>query len=287
MGPCEQVVEQLIRELPIKCKHNPYYAGSFNGNDCIRLVENMDFILDSLNNNFATDEKLQSITMRFREVWNLWKSILPTVRAARKLSSEEIEQLNVDVEAFCKTYKEKTNGSITIKLHILAAHLAEQIATFGTIGMFCEDSLESIHAIVNSVARVYSMAPPKERAGLVFKSLHARKRGKRNDDKLEKSKKKLTGSGTRKRQGKNKSKLEEIRQDKPSHLTHFSEKLKDSLYNDLFMVDVDKNTQEKIFYHLTMLMQSNAKIIFKIWIWSYFIVFTAGCSNRKKKSLSV
>ena len=68
MGPCEQVVEQLISELPINCKHNPYYDGSFNGNDCIQLVENMAFILEQLNKHFSTDEYLKLITMRFREV---------------------------------------------------------------------------------------------------------------------------------------------------------------------------------------------------------------------------
>ena len=44
MGFCEPMIERLITEAFINCKNNPYYAGSFNGNDCIRLVENASFI---------------------------------------------------------------------------------------------------------------------------------------------------------------------------------------------------------------------------------------------------
>ena len=48
MGNCERLIERMISESPINCKHNPYYSGSFNGNDCLRLVENMDYVFDEL-----------------------------------------------------------------------------------------------------------------------------------------------------------------------------------------------------------------------------------------------
>ena len=48
MGDCEQLLEHMISESPINCKHNPYYGGLFNGNDCIQLVHNMDFVISKL-----------------------------------------------------------------------------------------------------------------------------------------------------------------------------------------------------------------------------------------------
>ena len=79
MGPRERIIERLITEPPINCKHNPYYAGAFNGNDCIRLVKNMSFILNSLQEQFESDETLTSLTACFYEIWTLWQSILPII----------------------------------------------------------------------------------------------------------------------------------------------------------------------------------------------------------------
>ena len=78
--------------------------------------------------------------------------------------------------AFCDVYKMNCDGTFIIKTHILI----DQLDLYGTIVMFCEDNLESIHAIVNSFARIYLMVPQKRRTHLIFQSLHARKDGKRN-----------------------------------------------------------------------------------------------------------
>ena len=148
---------------------------------------------------------MKDITSRSHEVWFLWQSILPSIRAARKISPEEIEQFESDIKSFCEVYIQNTKGSITIKIHLMEAHLMEQISLYGTIGVLCEDSLESIHAIVNSVARIYATTPANKWAGLVFKTLHARKQGKRSVNiyiKMKKSKKQLSGIGKRNRQGK-------------------------------------------------------------------------------------
>ena len=32
-GEAERLIEKIISEEHINCKHNPYYSGSFNGND--------------------------------------------------------------------------------------------------------------------------------------------------------------------------------------------------------------------------------------------------------------
>lgn len=46
-GKYERVLERVI-ETVINCKHNPFYGGSFNGNDCFRLLHNNDLLFDAL-----------------------------------------------------------------------------------------------------------------------------------------------------------------------------------------------------------------------------------------------
>ena len=111
MGPCKCMIERLITKSPINCKHNPYYAGSFNGNDCIWLVENASFIFDSLEDKFRTDKQLKDIILRFCEICVLWQSILPAIRAAHKLSPKAIEQLESDIKSFCEAYVKNTKGT--------------------------------------------------------------------------------------------------------------------------------------------------------------------------------
>ena len=146
----------------------------------MRLVQNMDIVLDRLADEYEQNENMQNISLCHTEMWARWNSTLLTIRVAKKLKAEEIEQLKVEIIAFCDVYKMNCDGTFTIKMHILAALVIDQLDLYGTIGMFCEDNLESIHAIVNSFARIYSMVPPKRRTQLILQSLHSRKDGKRN-----------------------------------------------------------------------------------------------------------
>ena len=101
MGKCEQLIERLITKSPINCKHNTYYSGSFNGNNCLRLVQNMDFVMNKLQEKLDQDGNKSTLCERYGQIWSFWKSILPTLRAARRLSDEEIEQLYKDIDVFC------------------------------------------------------------------------------------------------------------------------------------------------------------------------------------------
>ena len=50
-GPVEHALESVISANPILAKHNLYYGGSFNGNDCTRLFRKCEFdfqIIDGL-----------------------------------------------------------------------------------------------------------------------------------------------------------------------------------------------------------------------------------------------
>jgi len=62
-----------------------------------------------------------------------------------------------------------------IKIHQLL-HVIEQLILYGMIGLFAEDSAESIHAIVNLLARRYAALDSSRRATQVMRALEMRKR---------------------------------------------------------------------------------------------------------------
>ena len=74
-------------------------------------------------------------------------------------------------------------------MYLLAAHIQNQLQLYGTVGYLCEDFLESIHAIVNTFAKIYCMCAPQHRRRAVMQSLHARELGKRKVHATEKVKK--------------------------------------------------------------------------------------------------
>jgi hypothetical protein len=43
-GGYNMMLESVISNTPISAKHNPFYKGAFNGNDCFRLIANHDLI---------------------------------------------------------------------------------------------------------------------------------------------------------------------------------------------------------------------------------------------------
>jgi len=66
-------------------------------------------------------------------------------------------------------------GSVTIKIHQLVDHTAKQLTEYGTIGLLAEDSVESIHAIVNVLARWYATLDSNRRSTQVMRALTMRK----------------------------------------------------------------------------------------------------------------
>ena len=73
-----------------------------------------------------------------------------------------------EIKGCCDTYKSNCEGMFTIKMHILAVHVSQQLDEYGTVGGLSEDLLESIIAIVNSFAKIYCMVQKQQRAGIVF-----------------------------------------------------------------------------------------------------------------------
>ena len=82
-GKYEQTLERLIGQPPINAKHNPFYGGSFNGNDCFRLLQNYRLIVDSLRDaasDTPDDEKakIEDIATRYDIILGSISNIAPS-----------------------------------------------------------------------------------------------------------------------------------------------------------------------------------------------------------------
>jgi len=180
-GKYEQTLERLIGQPPINAKHNPFYGGSFNGNDCFRLLQNYRLIVENLRDaaSDTPDEekaKIEDIATRYNRILGAFSHIAPSFRAARLLSMAERASLISDVQEFWDEYILHSDGSVTIKIHMLVHHFLEMLKRYGTIGLFAEDGMESIHAVINTLARQYASLDPKRRATQIIRQTAGRKR---------------------------------------------------------------------------------------------------------------
>jgi hypothetical protein len=70
-GKYERVVERII-DAVINCKHNPFYGGSFNGNDCFRLLEGYALLFEALraaseHESKESKDALEDVAMRHEQ----------------------------------------------------------------------------------------------------------------------------------------------------------------------------------------------------------------------------
>ena len=57
---------------------------------------------------------------------------------------------------FVLTYKEKSSENVIIKMHWMFSHFQSWLDTYHSVGLFSEDSMESINALVNRLSRTYA-----------------------------------------------------------------------------------------------------------------------------------
>jgi hypothetical protein len=177
-GPIERALEYIISAYPISAKHNPYYGGSFNGNDCMRMLENVPLIFQTLFDtiNEAVSPTAVAIIQCHHDIWESFASIAPLLRSRRKFTQQQQEDLLHDTLDFAQQYKQKSSCNVTYKMHILFAHLQRHLATYETVGLFSEDSMESIHAAINRLDRVYASLNSERKTKAILQSLTATKK---------------------------------------------------------------------------------------------------------------
>jgi len=181
-GKYERVLEHVI-ETVINCKHNPFYGGSFNGNDCFRLLHNNDLLFDALieagdsnsEQNEVVKKALDDVVVRHKQIFKLFGQVVPNFRSTRLLDETQREELLEAINEFWEAYIGLSKGSITTKIHFLVHHTELMLKLYGTIGFFAEDSMESIHAIVNALANQFAALDKSRRCTQVLRVLASRK----------------------------------------------------------------------------------------------------------------
>jgi hypothetical protein len=191
-GRLERILKRIIKSYPICAKHNPYYGGAFNGNDCMRILENTISLFNQLwtavlHGEFSQEEKRRvlGIIRKHQPIWKAFSKVAPLIQSSRKLSALEQYQLIANIDLFdAQEYTHRSTEIITITIHWLVCHSKDLLLRYGTLGLFCEDSLESIHAMANSICRVFARLDrerwhPSVIRAMFVKSEH--KKGKRRE----------------------------------------------------------------------------------------------------------
>jgi hypothetical protein len=137
-GKYESVLEACISTDPINVKHNPFYSGSFNGNDCQRLMHNFELLFDCLHteaNQAMSEEEKESvidISNRYQVIWDACNAILPVLRSKEKTETEtEIQAILDAINDFWVAYVDNCEGSVTRSGTYTAA---ERLLQRGSLG---------------------------------------------------------------------------------------------------------------------------------------------------------
>jgi hypothetical protein len=99
----------------------------------------------------ATDERLSKKISEIEEVGGCFAKIVPLLHSTRLLEIMECADLVTYIEEFGELFTKNTTKNPTPKIHYLISHVEACLKKYGTVGLFAEDSLEVIHALVNHI----------------------------------------------------------------------------------------------------------------------------------------
>ncbi len=108
------------------------------------------------------------------ELFQLFSSCYKLYTADRFLSPEEITSLSQQCRSFGTKFKEYfPQESITLKMHQLAVDIPRFARMHGTVGMYSEQAIESLHAEENQLMRDYAgVGDNINKHKLVFQALY-------------------------------------------------------------------------------------------------------------------
>jgi hypothetical protein len=89
------------------------------------------------------------------------------------LTEKQQDDLLLYTKKFASVYKESSSNSIKIKMHLLLAHLELHLLKYGTVSLFAEDSMESIHALLNKLRREYASLDGERKTKCIIKLIAA------------------------------------------------------------------------------------------------------------------
>jgi hypothetical protein len=203
LGPLSTVLQQGVSELGVQ---EQAFFQKLIGNHCEKLLKNYEGVFDALKEKTATlDEetksKFASFIKKASERWEHLATISLLSLKAEILSEEEIARfceaadayqdliINFDffdedeededdddelASPFAADKPKPTTKKAPLKPHMYT-HMKELARTHKTIGMFSESPFESIHAMMNAIARAYlGIKDPVKQMLAVRKGLAAR-----------------------------------------------------------------------------------------------------------------
>ena len=183
-GPFTSALDDVINCIGVH--RQAYHGGSFVGNDCLKLLKNAKKISDVLRPRVLTikptstrkhsrchrsspssHSHLQPPTQELKPVFSSHyssqraytllhkvKQIFDLAYAARPLCKHEQVIFIMRACSFgCWFPRAHPNESITPKMHITIFEMAKLLQRYGTIGMFSEQAIESMHAVFNKLNR--------------------------------------------------------------------------------------------------------------------------------------
>jgi len=197
-GPFASALDEVINSIGVH--RQAYHGGSFVGNDCLKLLCNAKLISDVLlprtlsikptstqrpsPRHTSTQPQLQPQTQDIKQVFSSHQSsqraytvllkikyIFDLAYAARPLCKHEQVIFMMRACSFgCWFPRAYPNESITPKMHITIFEMTKLLQRYGTIGMFSEQAIESMHAVFNKLNRQHvSMKCDEKRIEAVMK----------------------------------------------------------------------------------------------------------------------
>ena len=149
------------------CEPQIYFGGTtFIGRHCATILGNVDrFFADVIFAAVLDEPQAEAFRDKFKRLMELLGVINHTIRRCTTDLMEEIDEME---EAICefsalyrKTFPEK--ACVTPKRHLLEAHIVEFARRWGTVGLFSEEAVESIHALINRVLLRYTAIRDREK----------------------------------------------------------------------------------------------------------------------------
>jgi hypothetical protein len=143
---------------PYNSKYTPYVGGTMNDGDQQRFLAGLTQILTILRD-ASSCEEMDKCLEQHDEVYSAFAKVAPLLRTPIKLDESERAHLIQYIFEFDVVYNTKTTSAPTPKMRHIAAHAAPLIRNNHNMGLFSEDSMESIHAEVNRLTSTCCTIP--------------------------------------------------------------------------------------------------------------------------------
>ena len=158
-GECEERINRKLAEIGVQ--RQAYHSQCFVGNHCVKILENIDLLLDVLPKSDFRNI-YTGLFKRMHKIFKLFKSGF--------LTEDEVDALKKRCWDLGTWFPKKFPlETIPPKLHMLVCHVPEFVEKWRTVGLLSEHGLESVHKDINSIERIYcTVRDAKERMRLVI-----------------------------------------------------------------------------------------------------------------------